>query len=167
MGLNTMAALQTTLCYISRGDETLMLYRNKKKHDPNAGKWVGVGGRFEFGESPEECMLREVREETRLTLSSWAYRGLVTFVSGEWCEYMHLFTACAAPGEAVFCDEGTYKWIKTEAIAELPAWEGDRIFLRLLQERTPFFSLKLVYAADGHLASAFLDGTALLLRERP
>ena len=150
--------MQTTQCYISRGDETLMLYRNKKKDDPNAGKWIAVGGHFEFGESPEECMLREVLEETGLRLTSWAYRGVVTFVQGDWCEYMHLFTADAPSEETVFCDEGTFAWMPTDKLEELPAWAGDRIFLRLLKEREAFFSLKLVYAPDGALSSAALDG---------
>lgn len=154
---------QTTLCYVSRADETLMIYRNKKKDDPNAGKWIAVGGHFEFGESPEECMLREVREETGLRLTSWAYRGLVTFVCGAWCEYMHLFTADAPPGETVFCDEGTFSWIPTRELEALPAWAGDRIFLRLLQEGAPFFSLKLVYEEDGTLTRAALNGKPLPL----
>lgn len=155
---------QTTLCYISRGDETLMLYRNKKKDDPNAGKWIAVGGHFEFGESPEECMLREVREETGLTPAQWAYRGVVTFLCGDWCEYMHLFTASAPDGEAVFCDEGTFAWLPTGSLAALPAWAGDRIFLSLLQRDEPFFSLKLVYAPDGStLERACLNGKDLPL----
>ena len=156
--------MQTTLCYIERGDETLMLYRNKKKDDPNGGKWIAVGGKFEFGESPEECMLREVREETGFRLSEWSYRGLVTFLSGDWCEYMHLFTAKAPQGEACTSDEGTFKWIPTHELDSLPAWEGDRIFQRLLRERESFFSLKLVYEDGDRLARAVLDGKELTLR---
>ena len=156
--------MQTTLCYIARGDRTLMLYRNKKKDDPNAGKWIAVGGKLEFGESPEECMLREVREETGLRLTRWAYRGLVTFVSGDWCEYMHLFTAEAPRGDIVDCDEGTLRWMRNDEIDALPAWEGDRIFLRLLREGHAFFSLKLVYAPGGEtLQRAVLDGKELSL----
>ena len=156
--------MQTTLCYISRGDRTLMLYRNKKKDDPNAGKWIAVGGKLEFGESPEECMLREVREETGLRLTRWAYRGLVTFVCGDWCEYMHLFTGQAPEGEVIDCDEGTLRWMKNEEIDALPAWEGDRIFLRLLREGRAFFSLKLVYEPEGEtLLRAALDGEELPL----
>lgn len=156
--------MQTTLCYITRGDETLMLYRNRKQDDPNGGKWVAVGGKFEFGESPEECMLREVEEETGLHLTRWAYRGLVTFVCGDWAEYMHLFTAEAPDGVVVPCDEGTFAWIPSGEIDALPAWEGDRIFQRLLRERESFFSLKLVYRPEGEkLERAVLDGQALPL----
>ena len=157
--------MQTTLCYIERGDETLMLYRNKKKDDPNGGKWIAVGGKFDFGESPEECMLREVREETGFCLSEWSYRGLVTFLCGDWCEYMHLFTARAPEGEACACDEGTFKWIPTRELDSLPAWEGDRIFQRLLRERARFFSLKLVYEGGDRLARAILDGKALPIKK--
>ena len=153
--------MQTTLCYIERGDETLMLYRNKKKDDPNGGKWIAVGGKFEFGESPEECMLREVREETGFHLKAWKYRALVTFLSGDWCEYMHLFTAKAPEGEVCACNEGTFKWIPSGELDSLPAWEGDRIFQRLLRERKDFFSLKLVYEDGDRLAQAILDGKAL------
>ncbi len=156
--------MQTTLCYITRGNETLMLYRNRKKNDLNGGKWVAVGGKFEFGESPEECMLREVEEETGLRLTRWAYRGLVTFVCGDLCEYMHLFTADAPGNTVIPCDEGTFAWIPSEEIDSLPAWEGDRIFHKLLRERSTFFSLKLVYCAQGEkLEHAVLDGQELPL----
>ena len=155
---------QTTLCYIERGDKTLMLYRNKKKDDANAGKWIAVGGGFEFGESPEECMLREVREETGYALETWAYRGIVTFLAGDWGEHMHLFTAKAPEGEPCACDEGTFAWIATDELNSLPAWEGDRIFTRLLRERETFFSLKLVYDDSGaHLERAILDGKEMAL----
>lgn len=152
--------LQTTLCYMNIGGKTLMLHRIKKKNDVNHDKWIGIGGKFEHGESPEECMLREFREETGLVLTSWKYRGIVTFVSDTWCEYMHLFTADAYEGELRECDEGTLEWIAWERIDELPIWEGDKVFLRLLQEREAFFSLKLVY--DGEkLVRAVLDGQEL------
>lgn len=152
--------LQTTLCYMNIGGKTLMLHRIKKKNDVNHDKWIGIGGKFEHGESPEECMLREFREETGLLLTSWKYRGIVTFVSDTWCEYMHLFTADAYEGELRECDEGTLEWIAWERIGELPIWEGDKVFLRLLQEREAFFSLKLVY--DGEkLVRAVLDGQEL------
>jgi len=152
--------LQTTLCYMNIGGKTLMLHRIKKKNDVNHDKWIGIGGKFEHGESPEECMLREFREETGLVLASWKYRGIVTFVSDTWCEYMHLFTADAYEGELRECDEGTLEWIAWERIGELPIWEGDKVFLRLLQEREAFFSLKLVY--DGEkLVRAVLDGQEL------
>lgn len=154
--------MQTTLCYISQGDCTLMLHRVKKKNDLNHDKWIGVGGKFEQGESPEECMLREVKEETGLTLTAWRYRGIVTFVSSDWCEYMHLFTADGFTGEVRTCDEGTLEWIKTKALETLPAWEGDKVFLRLLREDHPFFSLKLVYEGE-KLVRVMLDGQELRL----
>lgn len=122
----------STLCYIEndRG-EYLMLHRVKKENDCNHDKWIGVGGKFEDGESPEECVLREVQEETGLTLTSWRYRGIVTFVSDQWeTEYMHLFTATHWTGEVKDCDEGVLEWIHKDALAALPQWEGDKIFLR-------------------------------------
>ena len=149
--------LQTTLCYLVIDDRTLMLHRVKKKNDVNRDKWIGVGGKFEHGESPEECMLREFREETGLTLTAWAYRGIVTFASEDWCEYMHLFTATAYEGELRACDEGTLEWVPWAEITSLPIWEGDKVFLRLLRERDTFFSLKLVYAGE-RLVRAILDG---------
>lgn len=157
--------MQTTLCYLHSGGRTLMLHRVKKKGDVNHDKWIGIGGKFEHGESPEECMLREVREETGLTLTAWAYRGIVTFVSEDWCEYMHLFTATAYEGTLCECDEGTLEWVPQEAVSALPSWEGDRIFLRLIEQERPFFSLKLVYEGE-RLCGASLCGRALeLLRE--
>ena len=149
--------LQTTLCYLDIDDKTLMLHRIKKKNDVNHDKWIGIGGKFEHGESPEECMLREFREETGLTLKAWAYRGIVTFVSEDWCEYMHLFTGTQVEGTLRECDEGTLEWVAWNRIASLPIWEGDKVFLRLLKERETFFSLKLVYEGE-HLARAMLDG---------
>ena len=152
----------TTLCYIQRGDQYLMLHRIKKKNDLNQDKWIGVGGKCEEDESPEECLLRECREETGLTLTRWRYRGLVTFVSDRWeGEYMHLYTADGWEGTlAENCPEGDLAWVKKEKVPALPLWEGDRIFLRLLEEAHPFFSLKLVYEGD-HLIRAVLDGKEL------
>ena len=149
----------TSLCYIERGDEYLMLHRVKKTVDENAGKWIGVGGGFEEGESPEACMLREVYEETGLQLSAWRCRGIVTFVSDEWgTEYMHLFTANAFDGELRECEEGVLAWKKKdEVLSSLPIWEGDRIFLRLLAEDRPFFLLTLRYRGD-RLVEAVLNG---------
>lgn len=149
--------MQTTLCYIEKDGRTLMLHRVKKKNDMNRDKWLGVGGKFEQGESPEECMLREAKEETGLTLTRWVYRGIVTFVSGDYCEYMHLFTADAFEGKLRDCDEGTLEWVETDRLTELPIWAGDKIFLRLLKEKEPFFSLKLVYEEE-RLARAVLNG---------
>ena len=153
--------INTSLCYITRGDEVLMLHRVKKEHDLNKDKWIGLGGKFKAGESPEDCVLREVREETGLTLTSYRYRGIVTFVSDEYgTEYMHLFTADGFEGELAECDEGVPAWIPKSRLAELPQWEGDRIFLRLLEENAPFFSLKLVYAGE-KLKEAVLNGTKI------
>ena len=154
--------IQSTLCYLEQGDEYLMLHRVKKKNDANHDKWIGVGGKFEEGESPEECILRETREETGLTLTEYRYRGLVTFVSNEWpTEYMHLFTASAWEGEAIPCDEGELAWIRKEDLLRLPLWEGDKIFLRLLDTNEPFFSLKLRYEGE-HLAAAALNGRPII-----
>lgn len=152
----------TTLCYIEneRGDY-LMLHRVKKENDCNRDKWIGVGGKFEDGESPEECVLRETLEETGLTLTDWRYRGIVTFVSDRWeTEYMHLFTATGWTGRLHACDEGVLEWVSREQFRGLPQWEGDRIFLRLIEEDTPFFSLKLRYEGE-HLAYAALNGKEL------
>lgn len=151
----------TTLCYITRGSEYLMLHRVKKKNDENEGKWIGVGGKLEPNESPDECLLREVREETGLRLTSWRYRGIVTFVSDLWeGEYMHLFTADGFEGELQSCDEGELAWIDRKDIPNLPQWEGDRVFLRLLDEEIPFFSLKLCYTGD-RLTKAILNGNPI------
>ena len=150
--------LQSTLCYLERGDAYLMLHRVKKEHDANRDKWIGIGGKFEDKESPEDCLLRECREETGLTLTDYRYRGLVTFVNTEWpTEYMHLFTATDWTGEPHVCDEGDLAWIKKAELLTLPMWEGDQIFLRLLDSDEPFFSLKLCYAGD-RLESAVLNG---------
>ena len=151
----------TTLVHLERDGKYLMLHRVKKEHDENHDKWVGIGGKFEPGESPEDCALREVREETGLTMKSWAYRGIVTFVSDEWgTEYMHLFHSADFEGSVKDCDEGVLEWVDKQALYDLPIWEGDKIFLRLLDEDRPFFSLKLRYQGD-RLMEAVLDGKAL------
>ena len=145
--------LQSTLCYLERGDAYLMLHRVKKEHDANRDKWIGIGGKFEDKESPEDCVRREVLEETGLTLTQYRYCGLVTFVSDVYpTEYMHLFHATGFTGTPKDCDEGE--------LAALQQWEGDRIFLRLMDEHVPFFSLKLVYAGDT-LTEAVLNGQRL------
>lgn len=154
---------QTTLCYMERGNEYLMLHRVKKDHDASHDKWIGIGGKCEGGESPDECMVREVKEETGLDVIAWQYRGIVTFVSDVWpCEYMHLFYCNEWSGTMVRdCKEGVLKWVKEEDVFNLTLWPGDRIFLRLLMSpRQPFFSLKLVYSGD-NLVSAKLDGEPL------
>ena len=151
----------TTLVHLERDGKYLMLHRVKKEHDENHDKWVGIGGKFEPGESPEDCALREVREETGLTVRSWAYRGIVTFVSDEWgTEYMHLFHSADFEGSVKDCDEGVLEWVDKRALYDLPIWEGDKIFLRLLDTDRPFFSLKLCYRGD-RLMEAVLDGESL------
>lgn len=153
----------TTLCYIQSGENYLLLHRTKKKNDQSHDKWLGIGGKFEDKESPEDCILREVREETGLTLTSYQYRGIVTFVSDVWeTEFMHLFTADGFTGTIRGCDEGDLAWISKDHYLSLPMWEGDKIFLRLLQTACPFFSLKLVYQGEA-LQSAVLNGTPLIL----
>ena len=153
--------LNTTLCYISRGSEYLMLHRVKKQNDVNRDKWIGIGGKFEPDESPDECLLREAKEETGLTLTSWRYRGIVTFVNTV-CEseYMHLFTSDDYEGEIKQCDEGVLEWIDRKRLYDLTLWEGDRIFLKLLETDEPFFSLKLCYDGD-ELKSAVLNGKTI------
>ena len=148
----------TTLCYLERDGQYLMLHRVKKEHDENHDKWIGVGGKFEDGESPEDCMLREVREETGLCVTEFRFRGIVTFVS-DCCptQYMHLFTCTGWMGEERECDEGDLSWIGKEELLRLPMWEGDRVFLDLLNRDVPFFSLKLVYRGE-HLHEVWLDG---------
>ena len=150
--------LNTTLCYVTRGNEVLMLHRIKKKNDLNQDKWIGIGGKFEDKESPEDCVLREALEETGLTLLEPRYRGIVTFVSDLYeTEWMHLFTADRFSGNIKECDEGVWEWIGKEKLLSLPLWEGDKIFLKLLDEDIPFFSLKLCYEGDT-LCEAVLNG---------
>ena len=150
--------LNTTLCYITRGDEVLMLHRVKKEKDINKDKWIGIGGKFEGEESPEECLLREAREETGLTLTSWKCRGVVTFLNTQ-CEgeFMYLFTADGFEGELRACDEGDLRWVKRDFLDSLPKWEGDQIFLDLLWQDAPFFLLTLRYDGD-RLVEAVLNG---------
>ena len=152
----------TTLCYLERDGQYLMLHRVKKENDENRDKWIGIGGKFEDRESPEDCALREVYEETGLTMREWRYCGLVTFVSDVWpTEYMHLFHCERFDGTLRECDEGVLEWIGKDELLTKHIWQGDKIFLRLLDERVPFFSLKLVYHGDA-LQSAVLDGKKVL-----
>ena len=152
-----------TLCYIENDrEEYLMLHRVKKKNDVNHDKWIGVGGKFEDGESPEDCLLREVREETGLTLTRYRFRAVVTFVAeGYETEYMHLYTADGYTGTLSDCDEGNLEWVPKSRVNDLPIWEGDKLFFRLIEAPdSPFFSLKLVYRGDT-LVQAVLDGKEL------
>lgn len=148
----------TTLCYVTRGDDVLMLHRVKKENDLNKDKWIGIGGKFEGEETPDECLLREAREETGLTLTNWRCRGVVTFLSDIWeGEFMYLFTADGFHGELTECNEGDLAWVSREFLDNLPKWEGDQIFLDLLWSDAPFFLLKLRYEGE-HLAEAVLNG---------
>ncbi|MEY8339255.1 8-oxo-dGTP diphosphatase [Lachnospiraceae bacterium 62-35] len=159
-------AVVTTLCYIEQDGKYLMLYRNKKENDINKGKWIGIGGHVEGAESPEECLIREAKEETGLTLSSYYFRGLITFVPEPGrAEYMCLYTADGYEGELKECDEGELKWVSKNAVDKLNLWEGDRLFLELLRYDIPFFSLKLEYDGD-QLCAASLDGRALFDRRQ-
>ena len=158
--------LNTTLGYVEQDGNYLMLHRVKKENDLNHDKWIGIGGKFEDGESPEECMCREALEETGLTLLRPELRGVVSFISDRWDnEYMFLFTCREFTGELIECNEGTLEWVPKEQVPDLPTWEGDRIFLRLLREERPFFSLKLQYKGD-KLVYAALDGKAMDLTKR-
>ena len=155
----------STLCYIeNEKNEYLMLHRVKKKNDANQDKWIGVGGKFEDGESPDECLIREVLEETGLTLTDYRCRGIVTFTSDEWdTEYMHLFTATGYAGTIKECDEGDLEWVSKSKVQELPIWEGDKLFFRLIDDRnSPFFSLTLRYEGNA-LVYAALNGKELSL----
>lgn len=142
----------STLCYIEKDGCYLMLHRVKKENDCNKDKWIGIGGKFEDGESPEQCILREAREETGLSLENLRYRGIVTFVSDIWeTEYMHLFTSdkfSGTPTKSEDCAEGDLEWVKISEVEKLPLWEGDRIFLDLIAKGAPFFSLRLEYRGD-------------------
>ena len=150
--------IQSTLCYVTRGDEVLMLHRVKKKNDINKDKWIGIGGKFLPEESPDECLLREAKEETGLTLTSWRCRGIVTFLN-DCCEgeYMYLFTADGFTGTLTECDEGDLQWVSRAFLDSLPKWEGDQIFLDLLWREEPFFLLTLRYHGDA-LMEAVLNG---------
>ena len=155
--------LQSTLCYLERGDAYLMLHRVKKEHDANRDKWIGIGGKFEDKESPEDCLLRECREETGLTLTDYRYRGIITFVSDQWeGEYMHLFSATAASGTLRDCPEGDLAWVPLAEVPQLPQWEGDRLFLQQLRQNDAFFTMKLCYTGD-RLTAAWKNGQPLPL----
>ena len=153
----------TTLCYIEKDGAYLMLHRVSKQHDVSKDKWIGVGGHFEKDESPEECLLREVKEETGLILTSWRFRGLITFIAKGWdTEYMCLYTADKYEGKMISCNEGDLEWVRKDEVLKLNLWEGDKIFFRLLNEDAPFFSLKMSYDGD-RLVEAVLEGTPMEL----
>ena len=151
----------TTLCYIERDDSYLMMHRVKKENDINKDKWIGVGGHFEESETPEECLLREVREETGLELTSWKLRGIITFSTDIYpTEYMFLYTADGYTGEMIECNEGNLEWVKKADVYDLPIWEGDKVFFKLLEGQEEFFSLKLRYEGD-KLVETVLNGKEL------
>lgn len=154
----------TSLCYIEKDGKYLMLHRVKKKNDENHDKWIGVGGKFKDKESPDDCVLREVYEETGLTLENYTYRAVVTFISNEFeTQYMHLFTADKFSGTIKeHCTEGNLEWIDKEKLLSLPIWQGDKIFLELISKPCPFFSLKLEYF-NSDLINAVLDGKKINL----
>ena len=139
----------STLCYIERDGCYLMLHRVKKQQDVNAGKWIGVGGKLEEGESPDECAMREVMEETGLAFTHPRMRGVITFISAGWDdEIMFLYTGEAEGTVRPDCDEGILRWVPIQEVPSLNLWEGDRVFLRLLLSTQDFFSLKLSYQGD-------------------
>lgn len=152
----------TTLCYLQSGSKYLMLHRTKKKDDPNHAKWIGVGGGIENNETPDECLLREVWEETGLTLTKWRKRGVIDFISDDFSEIMHLYTASEWTGTLHECPEGELAWIEIAEIPKLPLWEGDRVFLKLLREDSPCFQLRLEYSGES-LVRAVLNGNELKL----
>jgi len=163
----------TTLCYIEHYGKYLMLHRVKKKNDINHDKYIGVGGHFEYGESPDDCLLREVKEETGLTLTVYRARGIVTFIYGDASrpedrivEYMHLYTADGFSGSLTVCDEGELVWIDKKDVYNLPIWEGDKIFFRLLEDRDDYFSLKLVYSETDELIDVRLNGQPVNFKSR-
>lgn len=152
----------TTLIYIEKDKKYLMLHRTKKENDINKDKWIGIGGHLENGESPEEGIQREVTEETGLRLLQYQYRGIITFVYNQQTEYMHLFTSNSFEGTLTDCDEGELAWVDKKQLLQYPLWPGDRIFLKLITEPCPFFSLKLVYQND-LLIQAKLNDTQIEL----
>ena len=140
---------KTSLCYLEREDKYLILHRTKKEHDENGDKWIGVGGKFEPGETPDECALREVKEETGLTMTDFVLRGLIIFISDVWgLEYMYLYTATKWTGRLTDCDEGELVWLDKKELLTKKLWEGDRLFLKALDERTEFFMMKFRYEGE-------------------
>lgn len=139
----------STLCYIEKDGKYLMLHRTKKKNDINKDKWLGIGGKFEDGESPEECIIREVKEETGLTLNTYKLRCVVTYVSTNWeTEYMYVFTSNDFIGELIECNEGDLQWIEKDKVTELKTWEGDKIFIEKIKNNDSFFTVKFNYDGE-------------------
>ena len=155
--------INTTLCYVEKDNKYLMLHRIKKQNDLNQDKWIGIGGKFETRESPEQCVRREAFEETGLTLGKLNYRGIITFISDKWpTEYMHLFVCTDFKGQLKDCDEGVLEWVDKQDVLKLPLWEGDKIFLKLIENpNTPFFSLRLEYIGDS-LVRAILNDEVIV-----
>lgn len=148
----------TTLCYLEKDGQYLMLHRVRKQNDPNHDKWIGVGGGIEENETPDECLLREVREETGLSLTRFQKRGVIDFISDQWeDEVMHLYTADRWTGEIIECNEGVLEWVDKDKITSLPLWEGDKVFLHLLTQDIPSFHLRLEYCGET-LVRAILNG---------
>ena len=139
----------STLCYIEKDGKYLMLHRTKKKNDINKDKWLGIGGKFEDGESPEECIVREVKEETGLTLNTYKLRCVVTYVSTNWeTEYMYVFKSNDFTGELIECNEGDLQWIGKDKVTELKTWEGDKIFIEKIKNNDSFFTIKFNYDGE-------------------
>lgn len=155
----------TTLCYLEKDGRYLMLHRTKKAGDINHDKYIGVGGHLEQGESPEDCILREVREETGYTLTHMRLRGIVTFVMDNVDEYSFLYTADGFTGRQIACNEGSLEWVPREQVPDLPIWEGDRLMFQLLNQRQDVFSLKLHYVHDV-LVGAAVDGVPCQLNQK-
>lgn len=139
----------SSLCYIEKDEKYLMIHRTKKNNDINENKWIGIGGKFEVGESPEECIIREVKEETGLTLNSYKFRGIITYISKTWeTEYVCLFTSDNFSGKLIECNEGDLKWIDKKEVLNLKTWEGDKIFINKIQKDDKFFTIKFEYDGD-------------------
>ena len=140
----------TTLCYIEKDNNYLMLHRTKKENDINNGKWIGVGGKLEKGETPQECAVREILEETGLRVNKPVLKGIITFPDftpdNDW--YTYVFKATEFEGELIDCDEGTLEWVPYEQVLSKPTWEGDHTFLSWILEDKPFFSAKFSYKGD-------------------
>ena len=139
---------KTVMIYLEKDNQYLMLYRNKKKKDINKNKYIGVGGHVEKGETPDEAVVREVKEETGLDLLSFNKRGLVYFVLNGYEEEMYIYTSLDFKGELIECNEGELSWIDKDNVISLPIWEGDKYFLKHLLEDEKYFEMRLVYEND-------------------